>query len=127
MIGVILWSDSADQKAVIWCEDQGDLAFLSSPDEVHLPDTFFEVGDVVQFDVSTRQNMRLARNPSRLGQSWGATLADNLNSRTKPADDDTNGNTAPPGSETEARIIPFRLDPATPPRHVPRPTRRRRC
>ena len=105
MIGIILWSDSTDQKAVIWCEDHGDLAFLSSPDEVHLPDTFFAVGDLVEFEVSTRQNMRLARNPSRIGHSWGATLAQNLQAGTAASA----AVTTPDVPETEAKIIPFRL------------------
>lgn len=28
MIGVIIWSDPIERKAIVWCEDQGDLAFL---------------------------------------------------------------------------------------------------
>ena len=50
MIGVILWSDVQVRKAVVWCEDQGDLAFLCE-------DTPFEhlkglsAGDSIEFDV----------------------------------------------------------------------------
>ena len=29
MLGVVLWSDVSDRKAVIWCEDQGDLAYVN--------------------------------------------------------------------------------------------------
>lgn len=63
MIGVVLWSSSRNQKAVFWCEDQGDLAYYSSaPDEGdHLG--LFSAGDMVQFDVSTEQNYRKAHNP----------------------------------------------------------------
>ena len=80
MIGVILWSDTAENKAVIWCEDHGDLAFLSAAESVVLPDPFFEVGDVVEFDVKTTRNLRLATNPERIEQSWGPALSDNLRS-----------------------------------------------
>lgn len=111
MIGVILWSDATDQKAVIWCEDQGDLAFLSSPENIHLPDTFFEVGDLVEFDVSTRRNLRLAHNTSRLGQTCGTALAEDLQSVTRPQ----------PQPEGQAKILPFRLDPA----HRPAPAAQR--
>ena len=80
MIGVILWSDAAESKAVIWCEDHGDLAFVSATDNVDLPDPFFDVGDVVEFDVKTTRNLRLATNPIRIEQSWGTALTDNLRS-----------------------------------------------
>mmetsp|Transcript_27371 Transcript_27371/g.50260 ORF Transcript_27371/g.50260 Transcript_27371/m.50260 type:complete len:120 (-) Transcript_27371:45-404(-) len=100
MIGVILWSDATDQKAVIWCEDQGDLAFLSSPENVNLPDHFFEVGDLVQFDVSTRRNLRLAHNTARLVASSGSALADDLKA------------VAAPQPNPQAKILPFRLDPS---------------
>ncbi len=109
MIGVILWSDAADQKAVIWCEDQGDLAFLSDCENVVLPDTFFEVGDVVEFDVQTRRNMRLVKNPSRIEQNWGSSLKDGLHA--------INTDAFEVGSDT-AKVIPFRID------HAPRPTAR---
>ena len=28
MFGVVLWADPVDRKAVIWCEDHGDLAYF---------------------------------------------------------------------------------------------------
>jgi len=99
MIGVILWSDAAENKAVIWCEDHGDLAFLSAAESVVLPDPFFEVGDVVEFDVKTTHNLRLATNPERIEQSWGPALSDNLRSLSAI------------GSEmahASATVIPFR-------------------
>lgn len=112
MIGVILWSDSKEQQAVIWCEDQGDLAFLSSPDSTYLPDAFFEVGDMVEFDVSTQRNLRLAHNTNRLNPSFGASLTKVLKATASVADD---------GANDQAKIVPFRVaaanrhDPDTPP------------
>lgn len=101
MIGVILWSDTADQKAVIWCEDQGDLAFLSASDSVILPDPFFEVGDVVEFDVRTQRNLRLASNPNRLERYWGKTVTDGLRSISALHKDT---------ASATAKVIPFRAD-----------------
>ena len=101
MIGVILWSDAADQKAVIWCEDQGDLAFLSGHENVVLPDSFFEVGDVVEFDVRTERNMRLVSNPKRVEQSWGTSLHDGLSA--------VRAHTCDAVSDS-ATVIPFRIE-----------------
>jgi hypothetical protein len=101
MIGIILWSDATEQKAVIWCEDQGDLAFLSSPERVQLPDTFFEVGDLVMFDVSTQRTLRLAQNTSRLGPSCGSALINDLQSVAH----------IEPPALPKAKILPFRMDP----------------
>lgn len=62
MLGVVLWSDAADRKAVIWCEDQGDLAFVNGADAVMAQEDFFDAGDLVQFDMHIRDAKRRARN-----------------------------------------------------------------
>lgn len=61
MFGVVLWSDPADQKAVIWCEDQGDLAFYRHADETQ--NLSLEAGDWVQFDLEMQRQQRFVRNP----------------------------------------------------------------
>ncbi|WP_415920352.1 hypothetical protein [Tateyamaria sp. SN6-1] len=101
MIGVILWSDPAAEKAVIWCEDHGDLAFLSRPDAVQLPEGFVDVGDVVEFDISARKNTRLAKNVTVVSESKGTDLVEQLKSAPPPP--------AMQASHT-AEVIPFRLD-----------------
>jgi len=106
MIGVILWSDAADEKAVIWCEDQGDLAFLSRHENVVLPETYFSVGDVVEFDIRTERNMRLASNPVLLKQETGMALHEGLSAVAVHACDVSNHT---------ATIIPFKID------HAPHP------
>lgn len=78
MIGVVLWKNTDDGSAVIWCEDQGDLAFMNSKDEVLDAPTFFDVGDVVEFDVLVRGNMRGVRNLSRLQDPSRPDLPTNL-------------------------------------------------
>ncbi|MEP1963035.1 hypothetical protein [Tateyamaria sp.] len=101
MNGVILWSDAAEQKAVIWCEDHGDLAFLSRNENAVLPDTYFSVGDVVEFDLQIERNLRLACNPVLIKQDAGKSLCDGLNSITVHACDVANGT---------ATVIPFPVD-----------------
>jgi len=83
MIGVILWSDPADQKAVIWCEDQGDLAYLSKPGPIAEHSSFVEVGDVVEFDLSfKRTTHRVAENIRLVSQAVATDLVNNM--RTAP-------------------------------------------
>ena len=60
MLGVVLWSDASDRKAVIWCEDQGDLAFMTAADAVLNRDGFFDAGDLVQFDTCIEGSRRRA-------------------------------------------------------------------
>ncbi|PSL21815.1 hypothetical protein [Shimia abyssi] len=83
MLGVVLWSDAKDNKAVIWCEDHGDLAFFSG--ETEQPDMLleFDAGDLVQFDVQQERHQRYARNPRRLGQGTYAGLPDTLNEQSQ--------------------------------------------
>lgn len=78
MLGVILWSDAAAQKAVLWCEDQGDLAYLSGAHTGDLPETFFQIGDLLEVDVRTHRNMRLASNPRCVQASVGREAIDGL-------------------------------------------------
>lgn len=116
MIGVILWSDPAAQKAVIWCEDQGDLAYLSAEGVSALPDTFFDVGDMVEFTGRTERSVRKVETVRRLQQNWGTALAQGL------------GQSQPPQRprvdvKGSAEIIPFRIGPAT--RTAPMPPQRR--
>ena len=87
MIGVILWRDLDDGKAVIWCEDQGDLAYLDQMEDIIDSARSLSVGDVVRFDMSIRRNMRSALNVTRILGNWGATLGDAL--RKVPSDPET--------------------------------------
>ena len=78
MLGVVLWSDASDGKAVIWCEDQGDLAYVNSKDSVLKSDDFFDAGDLVQFDMEVHKSVRLANNPRLVIEKAGAQLPDVL-------------------------------------------------
>jgi hypothetical protein len=57
-LGVVIWSDADDGRAVIWCDDHGDLAYYSGED-----DAVFAPGDLVRFRVERDLAMRRAFEP----------------------------------------------------------------
>ncbi|MEQ9693528.1 hypothetical protein [Shimia sp. SDUM112013] len=78
MLGVVLWSNNQDNKAVIWCEDQGDLAYFNGGDEVPLEMLDLDAGDLVQFELQQERHLRYAKNPRRIEQGAYAGLPDDL-------------------------------------------------
>lgn len=60
MIGVVLWSDQVDQKAVIWCEDQGDLAYYTNEGIALDEGPDLEAGDLVRFRMTEHKSVRKA-------------------------------------------------------------------
>jgi len=62
MHGVIIWSDKAQGRAVIWCEDHGDLAFYGGQTCGTTENCRLEPGDLVYFDLSEDSQLRLAHN-----------------------------------------------------------------
>lgn len=66
MFGVVLWSDRTTQKAVIWCEDQGELAFYTQSDSNLHNAPVLDAGDLIQFEVTIQERMRRASNPQLL-------------------------------------------------------------
>ena len=104
MIGIVLWSDPADQKAVFWCEDQGDLAYYEgAPARMDEAD-FFYAGDMVQFRVSAERAMRLAHEPTLLHENLCAELPDSLRRASLGMDDDSAEH---PQVGNSAHVIPF--------------------
>ncbi len=99
MFGVVLWSDQKDRKAVIWCEDHGDLAFCS--ETVDEQGCILDTGDLIQFEVTVDRDMRLAQNPRKVFEGAYHGLADTL--RTMPSD----GPVAAPRPVGGAEVIPF--------------------
>jgi len=98
MFGVVLWSDIEDRKAVIWCEDHGDLAFYSKTEEACLSEVALDAGDLVQFDLSVDRHLRFAHNPRLVSEGVYPNLADSL----VPA------NAAPQARRGSAEILPFK-------------------
>jgi hypothetical protein len=93
MFGVVLWSDTIAQKAVIWCEDQGELAFYTPGENSVHQAPALDAGDLIQFEVTIQKNMRRATNPQLLKHSHAPDLPNNLQaSRQKSCEDtDTGG------------------------------------
>lgn len=61
MIGLVLWFNPKSRVGVVWCEDQGPLAFIG-PD-VGLPagQVALECGDQVTFSIDLREGVRHIR------------------------------------------------------------------
>ncbi|MEM6303075.1 MAG: hypothetical protein AAF744_00030 [Pseudomonadota bacterium] len=96
MFGLVLWSDPGDRKAVFWCEDQGDLAYYEAP-MADAPDrAFFDAGDMVRFDVTAHEALRLAHNAHLVHGGACQALPDRLKQ----------GATQIPAPES--KVIPFR-------------------
>ncbi len=72
MFGIVLWSDPDDRKAVIWCEDHGELAFLQRDREDRAVP--LEAGDWVTFAVTVSGRMRLAYDVEVMEQASAPAL-----------------------------------------------------
>ena len=96
MFGVILWSDPDREKAVIWCEDHGQLAFYNDHSAATLPYAY-EVGDLVEFNVEELDDLRYASDLRLESQQQYPTLAAAL----KRNDEN-------PSPKTKARTIKMR-------------------
>lgn len=72
MIGLVLWYNSSAGTGIIWCEDQGPLAFLGP--EVRLPAgaEVLESGDQLVMSVETREGVRFVRDIRALSYGGGA-------------------------------------------------------
>ena len=51
MFGVVLWADASDSKAVIWCEDHGNLAYYTAAEQNVHDGLGLDAGDLIQFDL----------------------------------------------------------------------------
>lgn len=95
MIGVVLWCDQADRKAVIWCDDNGDLAFYHDKDGGLDPTGFFDAGDMVQFEVDICRNLRQAKNARLVQEHAFSGLPERLKNSAGMSDSGT------------AQVLPF--------------------
>ena len=78
MMGLVLWCDLDDQKAVFWCEDHGDLAYYDASAEEAVDFDRFGAGDMVKFDVTLERKIRKARNASIVEHKVSNSLQDSL-------------------------------------------------
>ncbi|MCH2164322.1 MAG: hypothetical protein MK098_06675 [Marinovum sp.] len=78
MCGVVLWSSIEEGRAIIWCEDHGDLAFYHADQtDVHLGG-MLDAGDLIDFDVDDDSDHRLATNPRLLVEDHAPRLPQGL-------------------------------------------------
>lgn len=108
MYGVVLWSDEQEQKAVIWCEDHGDLAFYRNTDGTNACD--LDAGDWVCFDMTMESSQRFAHNPRLIHEGVYPELADALSAASPknvaPAQPMGQGETVSPACGS-AQVIPI--------------------
>lgn len=65
MYGIVLWSGADGKRAVIWCEDHGDLAFYEQTGET-VANPPLEAGDMVRFRSQDSRRMRRALDLERV-------------------------------------------------------------
>lgn len=58
MFGIILWASKRKGTALVWCEDQGQVAFVPSPDVIVGQTGFCSVGDQVWVKLRTEGRTR---------------------------------------------------------------------
>lgn len=88
MLGVVVWSNEARSKAVIWCEDQGALAYLEGAASLLSPTGWPCAGDLIELDCIVEAGLRLARNVRLLSPGAGAALPHALRARAAQASED---------------------------------------
>ncbi len=72
MMGLVLWYNPKARVGMIWCEDQGPLAFLGP--EVDLPDGHgaLDCGDQLTFSIEIREGIRFVRDVVEIVSGAGA-------------------------------------------------------
>ena len=102
MCGVVLWSSVDEGRAVIWCEDQGNLAFYKAMDRDAHGGAALDPGDLIEFDLDDADDHRIASNPRLLVEDHAPRIAHGLRSgaqamrsvtdavRTMPASENSN-------------------------------------
>ncbi|WP_372839474.1 hypothetical protein [Phaeovulum sp.] len=78
MLGLVLWRDADGATAVIWCEDQQELAHWSGRENLVDPNTLPKVGDLVHFRISEDAGIRRAVDLHILAETTVPDLAEKL-------------------------------------------------
>ncbi len=110
MYGVVLWSDRSDEKAVIWCEDHGDLAYYGGGSSSAFMGQSLDAGDLVYFEVTDGAPMRLASNPELVAESHAPALAERLRAAMntpKPFVEESKH--AASSTEEQSNVLQFKL------------------
>ena len=109
MFGIVLWSAAENDRAVVWCEDHGDLAFFQAESvgnkgvRPHL-----DAGDLLQFELNERGDMRLVENPRVVAEEHYPSLACKLREvgeiRPKAS---ARSHPTPPSDNGRPIVVPF--------------------
>ncbi|MDO5613137.1 MAG: hypothetical protein Q4G14_07840 [Paracoccus sp. (in: a-proteobacteria)] len=85
MIGVVVWSSADREKAVIWCEDQGALAYLQGRENLAMPGMGWpEAGDLMELETEFLASLRHARHVALLSEAECPGLPDALRRAPEP-------------------------------------------
>ncbi|GLP86763.1 FIG01072672: hypothetical protein [Tritonibacter mobilis] len=109
MIGVVVWADTAKSKAVIWCEDQRDLAYYMQQEEV-ADAISLQKGDLVEFESRYESGVRMAGGVQVVEPSAEPSLAEVLRARKRGEQNRSEEpvDTAHQGAEVATLSIPER-------------------
>ncbi|SMX44754.1 hypothetical protein MAA8898_03051 [Maliponia aquimaris] len=78
MFGVVLWADASDRKAVIWCEDHGNLAYYTGNEQSVHDGIDLDAGDLIQFELREERDVRRARNLRRVDAGFAPSIVHEL-------------------------------------------------
>ena len=98
MFGVVLWCNVESRKAVIWCEDQGDLAYLDMRVSSGVP----APGDLVRMEFQMDADVRRVANCELIAERHAPSIASTLKLAVRPETATVRS------SDAGACIIPFR-------------------
>lgn len=84
MIGVVVWSSEDRQKAVIWCEDHGALAYLQGREHLVSGKGWPDAGDLLELESETIGALRHARKVAILSERRCPQLPDMLRAQVAP-------------------------------------------
>ena len=99
MFGVVLWSSDTSRKAVIWCEDQGDLAYMDMTDVMADTNGGFGPGDLLRIELDNDPKVRRVRHARLIETDHAPDLAQQLET--------ANLAKHQTAADTDARVILF--------------------
>lgn len=85
MRGVIIWHCKTTERAVVWCDDSGELAYAGGHQSWANPGTRVAIGDYVAFELQPSTAARSCKNMRLIEQGMAPELAGILsNMKTGP-------------------------------------------
>ena len=75
MRGVIIWHCKTTERAVVWCDDSGELAYAGGQQAWANPGTRVAIGDYVAFDLQPSGTARSCKNMRLIEQGMAPELA----------------------------------------------------